>query len=267
MNQKKVIMKKIIINVLTLGLVICLAMHGYAQMPVKNNQSILFASDDSKLAKETSSISLADQKDADDNYDGTPSVILGFRYMPTFTSLSYTHTEGGALSTTMVLGHGFGGLLGVNFSDNVGLQAEVIYSALAQKFAVNNVEHEVKLSYINVPLMLVLNTGYSRPVNFNICAGPQVGINTGSKLTASGTHEGDTLQAVLAVKPADLGIAYGAGLDFGPPNFKISIGFRGVYGLIDVSDQSQSITTNQYYVLQRSHVKTYAGYIGVAFGF
>jgi hypothetical protein len=48
----------------------------------------------------------------------------------------------------------------------------------------------------------------------------------------------------------------GAGVDFGS-EVKFSVGFRGVYGLVDISDQSQSVTTNEYYVLDRSHVKTY----------
>jgi hypothetical protein len=80
----------------------------------------------------------------------------------------------------------------------------------------------------------------------------------------------DTVEAVLAVKPADFGVAYGAGFNFGlgpTANPKINLGFRGVYGILDISDKSQSTTTNQYYILDRSHVKTYAGVIGLTFLF
>jgi hypothetical protein len=263
-------MKKIIKSVLASCAVLCfVGMQGYAQITTNSNRSIMFANNStgSTVTEEAAGIKLSEKKAADEDDEDAPSVILGFRYMPTFTSLNYHTTDDGVVNTSLVLGHGFGALLGVNFTDHVGLQAEVIYLALAQKYTSNEIEHEVKLSYINVPLLFVLNTGYSKPVNFNVCVGPQVGINTGSKIETNGTHEGDTLHAVLAVKPADLGIAYGAGLDFGPPNFKISIGFRGVYGLIDISDNSNNITTNQYYVLDRAHVKTYSGYIGLAFGF
>ncbi len=257
-------MKNTLRNVLALGLIICVSMNGYAQISTANNKSVMFAYDDSRTFKHESKISLSDKNIS----DAVPSLILGVRYMPTFTSLGYSKTDEGEVETTFVLGYGIGGLVGVNFNDHVGLEAEVIYSSLAQKYKTpSKIESEIELTYINVPLLLVLNTGYSKAVNFNVCAGPQVGINTGSKIQSNGTQKGDTVIAVLAVKPADLGIAYGAGLDFGPPNFKISIGFRGVYGLIDIGDRSSSITTNQYYVLERAHVKTYSGYIGLALGF
>jgi hypothetical protein len=261
-------MKKIIKNILMLAAILCIrTAQGQVEPTIGSDKSIMASNN---FTPSTTGISLTNSKAADEVVEVErefPSVILGIRYMPTFTSLNYHHSEDGTVSTSFVLGHGFGGLVGVNFTDHIGLQAEAIYLALAQKYTSNEVEHTVKLSYVNVPLLFVLNTGYSRPVNFNVCVGPQVGINTGSKIETSGNHEGDTLQAVLAVKPADLGIAYGAGFDFGPPNFKISIGFRGVYGLIDVSDNSNNITTDQYYVLDRAHVKTYSGYIGLAFGF
>ena len=48
---------------------------------------------------------------------------------------------------------------------------------------------------------------------------------------------------------------------------KLSLGFRGVRGLVDISDDSQNITTDEYYVLDRAKVNTYSGYAGVALCF
>ncbi|MBK5284842.1 MAG: PorT family protein, partial [Bacteroidia bacterium] len=56
-----------------------------------------------------------------------------------------------------------------------------------------------------------------------------------------------------------------AGVDFGlnaSQTFRLGLGFRGVYGLFDISDNSQTLADDSFYVLDRSHVKTYAGYIG-----
>ena len=171
------------------------------------------------------------------------------------------------METSFVLGYGAGILLGKNFNDHVGLQGEVLYSQLAQKYKISgDVEHKVKLSYINVPLLLPLNTGIREPVNFNFVIGPQLGLNTGSSIDVSNGGEADTVHAVFAVKRGDIGFAYGAGVDFGS-EVKFSVGFRGVYGLLDISDQSQSVTTNEYYVLDRSHVKTYSLYAGLSFLF
>src|SRR5205085_11827790 len=134
--------------------------------------------------------------------------------------------------TSAVLSWGFGGLIGFNVSDHVGFQAEVIYLPLAQKFKNANGENTIKLNYINIPLMMVLNTDYSAPVNLNVAFGPQIGINTGSKIESGSNGNGtDTVHAVLSVKPSDIGFAYGAGLDFGMgKSAKFCIGFRGVFG-------------------------------------
>jgi len=67
-----------------------------------------------------------------------------------------------------------------------------------------------------------------------------------------------------------LGFAYGAGFDFSVSRLRrlrVSLGFRGVYGLFDISDNSKSITTDSYYLLDRTHIQSYAGYAGLSFLF
>lgn len=209
-----------------------------------------------------------------DNNDGGDAdfhpVEIGFRFMPTFSTFDVRTYNNDIIQGTFTLGYGYGGVLGLNFTPHVGLQAEVIYSSLSQKYRDQSYDRKITLNYINVPLLLSLNTGKNRPVNLNIVAGPQVGFNVGSKLESSGGNGVDTVQAVLAVKTGDLGVAYGAGLEFGlgaSRNVILDIGFRGVYGLIDISDRSQSTTTNEYYVLDRAHVQSYAAYAGLKFAF
>lgn len=190
---------------------------------------------------------------------------FGLRFMPTFTSFGLRSSSGGTVSGEVTLGYGIGALLGFNFSDNVGVQGELIYSTLNQKYKEQDVEQNIKLKYINIPLLLSLNTGKTNAVNLNIVAGPQIGISVGSKLLTSGGN--GSSQAVLSVKKGDLGFAYGAGLDFGitaDQLFRLGLGFRGVLGIIDISDNSGSTSTNSYYILDRTHLKTYSGYIGVS---
>jgi hypothetical protein len=190
---------------------------------------------------------------------------FGIRFMPTVSNLEVQTSSGGQVSTDGTLGFGAGILLGFNFSDNFGIQGEAIYSTLNQKYSEDNTEKEVKLEYINVPLLLSYNTGKLKPVNFNVVAGPQIGISVGSEL--GGNDSGD---AVLAVKKGDLGFAYGAGFDFGlnaAKTFRLGIGFRGVYGLVDISDNSNNLESGSYYVLDKAHVKTYSVYLGASFIF
>lgn len=191
---------------------------------------------------------------------------FGIRFMPTVSSLDLNTSSGGKVTGDATLGYGFGAFLGFNFTEHVGVQVEGIYSKIRQKYKEDDVEHEISLKYFNIPLLLSLNTGKTKMVNFNIVAGPQMGLSVGSSFSVGS----DSSNAVLSVKKGDLGLAYGAGLDFGlneMKTFRLGIGFRGVYGLFDVSDNSGSTTTESYYILDRTHIKTYSGYIGLSYLF
>ncbi|MDZ4710666.1 MAG: porin family protein [Saprospiraceae bacterium] len=195
------------------------------------------------------------------------SVEFGLRFMPAFTKFDINTSNGNRVTGDVDLGYGVGALLGFHFSKNVGIQGELIYSSFAQKFKESNVDRNINLSYINIPLLLALNTGKGKAINLGLVAGPQIGLNVGSKLLSSNGGVGDP---ILSVKKGDLGFAYGAGLDFGlnpSHNFILGIGFRGVYGLIDISDQSSTIQGDAYYILDRTKIKVYSGYIGLSWFF
>lgn len=197
-------------------------------------------------------------------------VEFGFRFMPTFSSFDMKTSSGGTVKGEVTLGYGAGALLAINFSNHVGIQGEVIYNSLSQKFVDQELEREINLRYVNIPLLLSLNTGKSKPVNLNVVVGPQIGYNVGSSITSSGGASSDTLTTVLAIKKSDLGFAYGAGLEFAlneTRTIRLDVGFRGVYGFVNVSNTSQTTETNSYYILDRAKVKTNAGYIGITFLF
>ena len=192
---------------------------------------------------------------------------LGFRFMPTFTSFEITTPDDETLRGEFTVSYGYGGLIGIYFSDHFGFQGEVIYSSLAQKYSRAEFEGRVELDYINIPLLLSYNSGLQENVNFNIVAGPQIGINVGSEVNKIGD---DTYEALVSVKKSDLGLAYGAGFDFGlnsEGTFRLDLGFRGVIGLVDISDNSGTQETDSYYILRKSNLNTYAGYAGLSFLF
>jgi hypothetical protein len=207
---------------------------------------------------------------------------FGVRYMPSYSMIKFRTSNGDLKRGEFVVGHGVGAFIGIN-SKYVGLQLEVIYNSLAQKYKDNTFERTVHMNYINIPLLITLNTNRAKAVNFQLAVGPQLGISIGSKLETSGSGSSgnmsvyragtagtDTLQAVLAVKKSDFGIAYGAGLDFAlipARTLRLGIGFRGVAGLVDISDKSATTVTKQYYILDRTMTQTYSGYIGLSFMF
>ncbi|MFL5764131.1 MAG: porin family protein [Bacteroidia bacterium] len=206
------------------------------------------------------------QKDPDPPFH---SGEFGVRFMPSFSRFDIHDSKGNTVQADVVMSYGGGALLAIN-SKHVGLQLEAIYNQISQKYKDNSLERKVDISYINVPLLLTLNTDKSKAVNVNVAVGPQVGLNVGSRISNTGNNQTDTLHAVLAVKKGDLGLAYGAGIEFAlnpPRTVRLDLGFRGVYGLIDISDKSATKATDSYLILDRTHIETYSGYIGLSFLF
>ena len=194
---------------------------------------------------------------------------IGVRFMPTISSFEMNTSAGGKINGEVTLGYGVGGFVGYNFTNHIGIQGEVIYTSLTQHYYELDVKRKINLRYVNIPLLLSLNTGKSKVINFNLVAGPQLGLGVGSSVETSGNNNGTvTTEAMLSVKKNDIGLAYGAGFDIGlPAKLRLGLGFRGVYGLIDISNNSKTNTTNSYYIIDRTHLKTYSGYIGLSFLF
>jgi len=190
---------------------------------------------------------------------------FGVRFMPTFTSFNVRGADGNTVKGNVTLGFGAGIVIGRNFNKNVGLNLEVLYSSITQKFAEVNGNRKVRLNYVNIPILLSLNTGIYKRLNFNVTVGPQIGLSVGSNMVTTSNDGSNVSQAVLSIKKGDFGFAYGAGIDFSlneENTLKLSLGYRGVYGLVDISNDNKTVTTGTYYLLDRTHLVTNSGYIG-----
>ncbi|MEW6469853.1 MAG: porin family protein [Bacteroidota bacterium] len=193
---------------------------------------------------------------------------IGFRLMPTFSSLRLNTYNGETVQGAFTLSLGYGAMLGINLNKNLGLQAEVNYLEIMQKYKDHGLEREVHLNYINIPLLVSFSLDKTKPVNFNVVIGPQLGLNIGSSLRTYGSGETDSLQAVVAVKEGDTGLAYGAGLEFAlnpDRNLRLDVGFRGVYGLVDI--RGKETAPNTYNVIVKGARKSYGGYLGLTYLF
>lgn len=195
-------------------------------------------------------------------------VEFGVRYMPTFSSIDMHTSDGGTVEGSFNMSHGFGVMLGVNLTKNIGVQGEVNYYQINQKYADGNLNRDLTINYFNIPVLLSLNTNKAAPVNLNLVAGPQFGINAGSKIETSGDGNTDSTRAVVAVRKGDVGLAYGAGLEFAlnkSHSFRLDLGFRGFYGLVNMDSSTNDQGT--YNVVVSASRKTYGGYVGLAWMF
>jgi len=234
------------------------------------SRSLAQVNTDSNAANNFSKdIILVTEEITDKPVSAFPAMVLGIRFMPTTSNIKVQNSDGNSVDGDIVLSYGYGGLLGFNFTKHLGLQLEVLYNTLSQKYADHTLDREIDINYVNVPLLLSLNVNRTNAFNINLAIGPQLGVNVGSSVTTRGSINGNTnRKAVLAVKENDFGIAYGGGVDFGlneARTIRFDIGFRGVNGLIDVSDRSEKLETGSYYILQKKRTQTYSGYIGFTF--
>lgn len=193
-------------------------------------------------------------------------VELGVRFMPTFSSFDMKTSAGGTVTSEVTLGFGFGAVLAINFTEHIGIQGELIYNALSQKFKDQSLQREINVRYINVPVLLSLNTGKSKPINLNLVAGPQFGMSLGSSTKSSGGGATDTLTTVFAANNTDVGLAYGLGLGImlnQTHSIRFDVGYRGILGFMNISNTSNG-TTGTAFILDKATVRTNAAYVGLS---
>lgn len=188
---------------------------------------------------------------------------LGVRFMPTVTYLSFNTINGDVVQASTDVNYGYGAMLGFNFTKNIGIVGEVDYLDIFQKYKDQELDRQVHLNYLNIPVMLSLNTNKTKPVNLNVVVGPQFGVMVGSSVNGSTSSSGSSVNATVAAKSGDVGLAYGAGLEFAlnpRHTFRLDLGFRGMYGFVNVSgDQTSS---DAYTVTVSGTRKAYGGYAG-----
>jgi hypothetical protein len=190
---------------------------------------------------------------------------FGLHFIPMITTLEFNTSGGEVVRGDATLGMGYGGKIGLNFSPYVGILGEVNYDAITQRYKDQDIEREVHINYLNIPVLLVISSDKTLPVMLNVHVGPQFGLNLGADMTSSGTSETDTVHAVIAVKEGDVGVAYGAGLGFmlipDKNSLRLDLGFRGMYGLVDM--RGDETGPNTYNVLVKASRKAYGGYLGL----
>ena len=77
----------------------------------------------------------------------------------------------------------FGIGAGYNFTDNVGVAIDGLYSLQGQKYELSGDDYNQKISYIKVPVYFTYNSNPQRPISFSGKIGPQVSFLSTSKLT------------------------------------------------------------------------------------
>jgi len=118
-----------------------------------------------------------------------------------------------------------GAFAGIKFTDNLGVQADLLYSQQGAKFDGGDFD----LSYVNIPV--VLKYYIAQGLNFQV--GPQFGFVVDDKIS---TVIGD-IEGQIEAEETDVSGIVGAGYDF---PFGIRVDARYNFGLTKVIDNSDS---------------------------
>jgi len=86
----------------------------------------------------------------------------------------------------------FGVGAGYNFTSQLGVGLDVLYSLQGQRYESSGVEVNQQINYLKLPLYFSYNTDANKPVSFIGKVGPQLGILADSRLT---NKDGDDIKS------------------------------------------------------------------------
>ncbi|MES2573566.1 MAG: porin family protein [Bacteroidota bacterium] len=135
----------------------------------------------------------------------------------------------GDIDGSSLIGFQVGGFAEIKFSEKFAIQPELVYSTQGAKTEAFGPEVDIKLAYINIPVL----AKYYVAKSFSVEAGPQVGF------LLSADVDGEDVKDIFS--STDFGIAAGLGYDF---TENLSAGVRYYLGLSNALDVSGADSKN-----------------------
>ncbi|MEE9170819.1 MAG: porin family protein [bacterium] len=131
-----------------------------------------------------------------------------------------------------------GFLAGVFLKLGVGsliIQPELLYTVKGAKVEDDPDIDELKLTYLEIPVLVKINLGSAPKVKPNIFAGPAFGILLSSKVKGPGGE----VDFKDITKSSDLGVVVGAGIDIGLVMTGITFDIRYTFSLSSIDDSGE----------------------------
>lgn len=115
---------------------------------------------------------------------------LSVKATPQFSFLQNSDDDdNSAIEKKATFNTNFGVGAGYNFTDNIGIGLDVLYSLQGQKTKVSGAEVNQKLEYLKVPVYFTYNTDASKVVSFYGKIGPQLSFLTNAKVETNGSDK------------------------------------------------------------------------------
>jgi len=126
----------------------------------------------------------------------------------------------------------FGGFMNVSLNDRLSFQPELLYSRQGWKVNEDSDETTVKLSYLNIPMLLKMSLGGSNKIH--VYAGPQLGFLLDAEADYDNDMGSGTEDMNDFISDLDLSINFGLSFDVSD-NMSLDIRYnRGLSKVMDV---------------------------------
>ena len=155
----------------------------------------------------------------------------------------------------------FGANFGVgtqyNFTNNIGVGLDVLYSFQGRKYDLAGIGYDQKKEYLKIPVFFSYNSDPSKKIVFLGKLGPQLSILTNSKLDGGNLETPDTKGRFKDITFG--GVAYGGVQVAIVPNIYLNTGLRFDYDFTNAEDDS-------YRGYTAGRAKTYNSSLGLEVG-
>lgn len=158
-------------------------------------------------------------------------------------SSSITFEDAGQQADVKRLLGAVGGVfLGKRISDNIGLRVEGLFSQKGAKDAETGDDAELRLTYIDVPVLLTLGPAATDDgARFSVFTGPQFSFKT----KAEETFQGQTQDVSDDVESNDFGWVVGAGVEMN----RFNLDARYAHGLKNISTGTAKVKNRVFSVM------------------
>ena len=152
--------------------------------------------------------------------------------------------RGDRLDHVPTYGVAFGVHAGLNFSNTLGLQIGVLYSAQGQDYENTTlstpIEYSKELTYLKIPLLLKFNSNPDNGAYFQGVIGPQLGLLTKADVVGNAPNSLNIPTDKDAYKGSDFAAVIGLGMGINlSDNLKLGIMFRFDGSLGDIENKDE----------------------------
>lgn len=156
--------------------------------------------------------------------------------VPQFTFLQNSDdSDNGAISKKTTFNTKFGIGAGYNFTENMGIGVDAMYSFQGQKYEIQGVKAEQNLEYVKIPVYFSYTTDPSQLVSFYGKIGPQLSLLTNAEFEHKG---GPTIENKDAYKNAIFGGMADVGVQFKlQPKLYLSTGINFDYDFTNAENK------------------------------